>query len=997
MSFDPVIVLLAAGCYLLLFFAIAWLTEQGRIPARLLQHPGLYVLSLSIIIGTWSFYSAYASAASRGMGYAAYSIGYGGAFILSPLLLQPLLKLTQRFQLASLADLFAFRFRSPWAGTLTTIVLLLVALPMQALQALNVVTSAQLLAPSLDPQLVAFIFTLVIVAFALRFGTPDVAGREPNSSLVASLAFEGLLKLCVLLLTGLFALYGVFDGFGSLDEWLAVQPPSVDRLDIAGQDSITVRILMFFTAAIAMPHVFHMIFPENRNPQNMRTASWALPLYLLLASLPVLPILWAYHSLGLQGNLQQAPLAMTLAAKAPILALLYFVGGLAAACGLTIVLSLSVANMCMNHLLLRTSKPPAGTGLYSWLMLRRRLLITGLLTCGYLTYLLIASGNGLQLQDTAYISFSACLQFLPGLVALLYWPQANSKGFISGLIGGFSVWFFLGLMPYLSLAAHLPSLTAASTINWDFVASSSLLANLSLLLLVSTLTSTSEEERKAARLCSPDSGPAVRHVLRAHSITDFISSLSAPMGAEAAGREVAQALRDLHLHSDERRPYQLLQLRNQLEANLSALLGPTMAHELIEHYLPLVPATSATAAGMLNLLEQGVESWQGNLSGVALDLDLLRRHHRQVLQNLPLAVCELDDRGRIALWNAAMSKVTGLPSDQVTGQLLTVLPLVWQQLLQRFAGDHQVSRLTRQPIQLEGKMRWFDLHKAMLTPTTAANRTNRTTTAPGQVILVEDQTETMLMEKELAHADRLNSIGRLAAGVAHEIGNPVTGIACLAQNLRAEYADPELQSMAEKVLAQTRRIAGITDALLRFSHDGQMQEKPARLEAVELRKVTAEAISLFALEQDAVPIILTNDCQPGLYIKADYQQILQVLLNLLGNARDASVTGGQVVVSAHGVEGLASLEVRDEGCGIPASLLTRVFEPFFTTKDPGKGTGLGLALVYRMITDLGGHVEIHSHTVDSVGPLSKKGTRVIVTFPCYDPGTLVTESGKEVL
>ena len=995
MSLDAAVVLLAAGIYLLVFFGVAWMTEQGRLPQRFLQHPGLYVLSLGVLIGTWSFYSAYASASSRGMGYATYYVGFAAAFILSPMLLQPLLRITQRFQLASLADLFAFRFRSPWAGTLTTIVLLLCALPMQALQTLNVASSAQLLAPALNPQLVALGYTFIIVLFAMRFGTPDVTGREPNSSLVASLAFEGALKLCALLITGLFAIYGVFNGFESLDSWLATQPTTIDRLNLVVQDSTVVRVLMFFTAAIAMPHVFHMIFPENRNPRNLRTASWGLPLYLLLASLPVLPILWAYLFLDGTGNVQYAPLLMTFAANSPALSILYFIGGLAAACGLTIVLSLSVANMCMNHLVLRASKPPAGTGLYTWLMLRRRLLIMGLLISGYLSYLLIA--DGIWLQDTAYISFSACLQFLPGLLALLYWPRASSKGFIGGLIGGFSVWLLFGLLPYLSLTADLPlALTDRVGIDWDMVASSSLLTNLGLLLLISTFTAPDEDERKAARLCAPDTGPAVRHVLRARSIADFISSLSAPMGAESAGREVAQALRDLHLPSDEKRPYQLLLVRNQLEANLSALLGPTMAHELMEDYLPLIPVTSASAAGVLNLLEQGVESWQGNLSGVALDLDLLRRHHRQVLQNLPLAVCELDDRGRITLWNTAMSQITDLPGDQVTGQLLTALPAPWLQLLQKFAAAPHITRLSRHALQLGEKTRWFDLHKAMLMPTTSSSRHSKTTTAPGQVILLEDQTETMLMEKELAHADRLSSIGRLAAGVAHEIGNPVTGIACLAQNLRDEHADPELQAVAEKLLAQTKRIAGITDALLRFSHGGT-QERPARMESVDLSKVTAEAISLFSLEQDAVPIEVTNDCQPGINVRADYQQLLQVLLNLLGNARDASVAGARVTVSAAVDRDSARLEVSDEGCGIPASLITRVFEPFFTTKDPGKGTGLGLALVYRMVTDMGGQVQIYSRTADSQDPVGKKGTRVIVTFPCYDPGTLVTEPGRQAL
>lgn len=983
MNIDVWVLLLGAACYIAIFFAVAWLADKGHIPSRLLQHSGLYVLSLGIIVSSWSFYTAYLSAAARGYGYNSYYIGFATAFVLSPLLLKPLLRITRRFQLASLADLFAFRFRSPWAGTLTTLVLLLCALPLLALQILTVANSATLLSPSLSPTLVALVFCATLALFALRFGIPDVAGREPNNSLVASLAFEGLFKLIVLLLTGLYAIYGVFHGFDDLQQWVDSQPATIHLNQPYLQDSTNLVVLLFFTAAIAMPHVFHMIFPENRNPGNLQTASWGVPLYLLLASLPVLPILWAYDFLGQRDQLQYAPVMMLKAAGSPLFGLLYFIGGLAASSGLSIVLAISVANMCMNHIVLRTSLPPAGSSLYDWLMWRRRALIAGIIGCSFLCYLQIADGNVL---DTGYISFIAAVQFLPGLLTLLYWPAANSKGFLCGLAGGLLVWFGLGLLPYVADAAGLGA-QGNTTVEWNMVTAASLLTNLTLLLLVPALTTTSDEERKAARLCSTEAAPAARHVLEAHSVADFISSLAVPMGAAAAGREVTQALRDLHLVSDEQRPFQLLQLRTKLEANLSALLGPTLSHDLIEQHLPLMPAGSGSTFGALNLLEQGVESWHGNLSGVALDLDVLRRHHRQVLQSLPLGVCELDDKGRIALWNAAMSRLTTIGSEQVTGYPLTSLPQPWQTLLQDFARNDALTRLNRQQVQHDGKIRWLALHKANLT----SARGSRLAGHAGQIVLLEDQTETTLMEKELAHTDRLNSIGRLAAGVAHEIGNPVTGIACLAQNLRAEYDNPDLQIAADKILAQTRRIASITDALLRFSHGGSPVEKPPVLRAVELCKVAAEAISLFTLQQDAPPIVLVNACETGLFIKADSQQLMQVLLNLLGNARDASPPGGTITTATTRTLTHAQLEVRDEGCGIPAAVLPRVFEPFFTTKDPGKGTGLGLALVYRLVSDLGGTVDIVSQTADSLPAGAATGTRVIVTFPCYDPGSLVTE------
>jgi signal transduction histidine kinase/Na+/proline symporter len=982
--FDTSTVVLAAASYFLLFYLVAWITDKGYVPTRIINHPALYVLSLGVVVSTWSFYTALISASSRGYGFNAYYIGYAAAFLFAPILMRPILQITRTYQLASLADLFAFRFRSPWAGTLTTAVLLLCIFPLLALQILAVTLSTTLIAPAARPQVVAVVYTLVIILFTLRFGTQDVTGRERSDSIVVSIAFESIVKILALLVAGLYAVYGIFGGFNALNEWLKIQPPANTRLDISFlQNTTNLLVLLFFTAAIAMPHMFHMIFHENRNPKNLAVASWGVPLFLLLASLPVLPILWAFVQLGSEGNVQFAALLIGLLTEAPLITLIIYTGGVAAACGMMIVLAMSVSSMCLNHLLLRVKQPPAGTGLYQWLLSSRRFFIIGILAGGYYCYSLIADGS--KVLDMGNISFIASVQFLPGILTVLYWPTGNSKGFIAGVLAGVFVWSVLGLLPMLFDQALFDiSYSAAGNVNWNLVAAFSLITNLCVLVLVSLLTTTSKEERRAARLCAMDTvrQPSVKHGLVARTPAEFINRLSGPLGETNARREVHQAMRDLNLQEQEARPYHMQRLRTQLEANLSSLLGPTIAHHIIEIHLPFIPAQSEHAS--INFIETQVETFPQSLSGIALDLDALRRHHRQVLQNLPLGVCSIDGTGMISIWNTAMAKLTGLSSERITGLHLTALPSPWKELLNNFIADPQITHIPKHALIVQERQRWLSLHKSNLAhPMLPSHRTSTGLTSiyAGQVILVEDQTETGMLEAELAHAERLSSVGRLAAGVAHEIGNPVTGIACLAQNLRDETMDEEQREMAEQIIQQTHRISAIVQSLVGFSHSGMQADLPSRQELVNLYGTAAEAIQLLALQQDDRGIRFNNLCDPALSIIADHQRIMQVLLNLLTNARDASPDNAMVDVTNSSNADQVSLAVTDWGSGIPENLQNRVFEPFFTTKDPGKGTGLGLSLVHRIVSDLGGSIIIESPLATG----SNKGTRVIVTFPCYAP------------
>ena len=279
---------------------------------------------------------------------------------------------------------------------------------------------------------------------------------------------------------------------------------------------------------------------------------------------------------------------------------------------------------------------------------------------------------------------------------------------------------------------------------------------------------------------------------------------------------------------------------------------------------------------------------------------------------------------------------------------------------------------------MHGQTRWLNLRKAAINEPLAPDNS-------GLVILLEDLTDTQMLEEKLVHSERLASIGRLAAGVAHEIGNPVTGIACLAQNLRYDHEDDaEVTDISSQIIEQTKRISRIVQSLMSFAHAGPQQQV---FDAVCLAEVAQEAIGLLSLNREGVEVTFFNLCDPEHLVRGDPQRIAQILINLLSNARDASFSGGAIRVCSKQVGNQIELSVEDEGSGIPKDIAGRLFEPFFTTKDPGKGTGLGLALVYSIVEEHYGQIAIDS----PADTQKQRGTRFRVTLPGYQDSALAQD------
>lgn len=385
----------------------------------------------------------------------------------------------------------------------------------------------------------------------------------------------------------------------------------------------------------------------------------------------------------------------------------------------------------------------------------------------------------------------------------------------------------------------------------------------------------------------------------------------------------------------------------------------------------------------IHFMGSRLESYHSRLTGLAAELDALRRDHRDTLDKLPLALFSVDANGKVMLWNQAMAKMTDIEPEKIMGLSISSLKPPWNELLSQFTTLDSLH-LHKHCLEVNGVPRYFSLHKALKDVSTSSSQGN-------QVMLLEDRTANQMLENQLLHSERLASIGQLAAGVAHEIGNPVTGIDCLAQELRACSKDVEVRNIAGQVLDQTQRITRIVRTLASYAHNGQLYDQQGQANEVSLHHCAEESISLLKLSNKPDSIEFINHCQLKHKVVGDQQKLQQALTNLLSNAVDASGDNSRIIITTSANARTVTLLVEDQGQGIPESIQGRLFEPFFTTKEAGKGTGLGLALAWNII-------EEHSGTIKVKSPINKElgtGARFIITLPRCKAGNKEGEQSHQ--
>jgi PAS domain S-box-containing protein len=352
----------------------------------------------------------------------------------------------------------------------------------------------------------------------------------------------------------------------------------------------------------------------------------------------------------------------------------------------------------------------------------------------------------------------------------------------------------------------------------------------------------------------------------------------------------------------------------------------------------------------------------------AAELKLLKEFNESIIESINVGLVAVDLDGRVTRLNSALEHILDLRRDSAVGKRVEDL----------FAEDFADTLR-----QVLGDDSWRlreirNIYKIHTATRGGRNLVLNIAIAPlqdheqtGALVVLEDVTSRIQLEEQLQQREKLSSIGLLAAGVAHEVNTPLTGVSSYTQMLLTMLpeTDPK-HALLQKVRRQAERATNIVNNLLNFSRTGSATE----FHEVEIGKVLDDTIQLLEpqLRRNQIEMVRNYDRETPL-VFGNSGKLQQVFTNLILNARDAIPNGGSITISTRSEDHSLTVEVSDTGIGIDPDNVAKIYDPFYTTKGVGRGTGLGLAVSYGIVQEHSGHISVES--------TPGRGTTFRITLP----------------
>jgi PAS domain S-box-containing protein len=357
-----------------------------------------------------------------------------------------------------------------------------------------------------------------------------------------------------------------------------------------------------------------------------------------------------------------------------------------------------------------------------------------------------------------------------------------------------------------------------------------------------------------------------------------------------------------------------------------------------------------------------------SLERKASEYERLKDYNENIVESLHVGILAADLEDRVESWSTPLELMFHISRQQAVGRrLVELLPPELAAEFDRVRGEsgiHNIYKFRVRAASFPAEFRPTNgsADQEHTINIAIAPLVSKNLEAIGRLIIFDDVTERVELEEKVIQADRLSSIGILAAGVAHEVNTPLAVISSYAQMLAKQVqADPGQAKILQKITSQTFRASEIINSLLSFSRTSSRD-----FESIDLNRTLSDTIALLEPQLRKAGVQVETDLDPeAAPVWGNSGKLQQVFLNLALNARDAMPRGGRLTVrtsagEAEDGEALAHVMISDTGSGIAPEHLKRIYDPFFTTKGPKQGTGLGLAVSYGIVQEHSGTMNVES-------------------------------------